>query len=192
MTEKRVWTQLPLCINCPRLCIQERQSQASNAVLWIQSPGLPTVPRNKVTLALTFLIKFQDLPSSSVVQSLQGNAGGAGAMGSIPGLGRSPGGGRGNSLHSSCLDRGAWQATVYGVTKCQIRLKQLSMHVLRHGKNYSLLRVLRGSTTHWNQKESLLKTFSFTEARAWVSTSDSKLFYHIWVTRGLIKPAHRS
>ena len=41
--------------------------------------------------------------------------------GSIPGLGRSPGGGNGNPLQCSCLenlmDRGAWQATVHGVTK---------------------------------------------------------------------------
>ena len=39
--------------------------------------------------------------------------------GSIPGLGRSPGEGTGNPLQYSCLensmDRGAWQATVYGV-----------------------------------------------------------------------------
>ena len=39
----------------------------------------------------------------------------------IPGSGRSPGGGNGNSLQYSCLqnsmDRGAWQATVHKVTK---------------------------------------------------------------------------
>ena len=44
-----------------------------------------------------------------------------------PGLGRSPGGGHGNPLHYSFLenpkDRGAWWATVHGVTKSQIRLK---------------------------------------------------------------------
>ena len=42
-------------------------------------------------------------------------------MGSIPGLGRPPGGGRGDPLQCSCLenlmDRGAWRATVHGVTK---------------------------------------------------------------------------
>ena len=41
--------------------------------------------------------------------------------GLIPGLGRSPGEGNGNLPQYSCLgnpmDRGAWQATVYGVTK---------------------------------------------------------------------------
>ena len=40
---------------------------------------------------------------------------------SIPGLGRSPGGGNGNPLQYSFLenpmDRGAWRATVHGVTK---------------------------------------------------------------------------
>ena len=41
--------------------------------------------------------------------------------GSIPGLGRSPGGGNGNPLQYPCLknpmDRGAWWARVHGVTK---------------------------------------------------------------------------
>ena len=39
----------------------------------------------------------------------------------LPGLGRSPGEGHGNPLQDSCLeipmDRGAWWATVHGVTK---------------------------------------------------------------------------
>ena len=42
----------------------------------------------------------------------------AGDLGSIPGLGRSPGEGHGNPLQYSCLespmDRGAWRATVMG------------------------------------------------------------------------------
>ena len=50
----------------------------------------------------------------------------AGDLGSIPGLGRSPGGRHGNPLQYSCLqnpmDRGAWWATVYGVTKSQTGL----------------------------------------------------------------------
>ena len=49
-----------------------------------------------------------------------------GNPGSIPGSGRSPGEGNGNPLQCSCLensmDRGAWQATVHGVTKSQTRL----------------------------------------------------------------------
>ena len=44
-----------------------------------------------------------------------------GDTGSIPGLGRAPGGGNGNPFQYSCLgnpmDRGAWPAPVRGVTK---------------------------------------------------------------------------
>ena len=57
-------------------------------------------------------------PAGSVVKNPHANAGGAG---SIPGLGRYPGDGNGNPLQYSCLGnhkvRGAWQATVHGVTK---------------------------------------------------------------------------
>ena len=45
---------------------------------------------------------------------------------SIPGLGRTPGEGNGYPLQYSCLensmDRGAWQATVHGLTKSQRQL----------------------------------------------------------------------
>ena len=48
-------------------------------------------------------------------------------LGSIPGLGRSPGERNGNSLHNSCLensmDREAWQAILYGIIKSQTRLR---------------------------------------------------------------------
>ena len=47
--------------------------------------------------------------------------------GSIPGSGRYPGEGTGNPLQYSCLEntmgRGAWKATVNGVTKSQILLR---------------------------------------------------------------------
>ena len=47
----------------------------------------------------------------------------AGDLGSIPGSRRSPGEGNDNPLQYSCLenpvDRGAWRATVHGVTKSQ-------------------------------------------------------------------------
>ena len=55
------------------------------------------------------------------------NAGDTGDSGSVPGLGRSPGKGHGNPLQCSYLenpmDRGAWQATVHGVPKSWIQLK---------------------------------------------------------------------
>ena len=53
-----------------------------------------------------------------------------GDLGSIPGSGRSPGGGNGNPLQYSCLenptDGGAWWATVHGVTKSRTRLSNLT------------------------------------------------------------------
>ena len=49
------------------------------------------------------------------------SASNAGHPGSIPGSGRSPGDENGNPLQYSCrensMDRGAWPATVHGVTK---------------------------------------------------------------------------
>ena len=65
-----------------------------------------------------------------MVKNLPANARDVRDMGSIPGWGRSLGGGHGNPLQYSCLenpmDSGAWWATVHGVTKSQTRLKRLS------------------------------------------------------------------
>ena len=65
-------------------------------------------------------------PGGAVVKNLPANVGDARDTGSIPRWGRSPGGGNGHPLQYSCLgnpmDRGAWWATVQGVTKSRIRL----------------------------------------------------------------------
>ena len=61
---------------------------------------------------------MQGFPGGSVVKNPPTNAEDAG---SIPGLGRSPGEGKGNPLQYSCLgnpmDRGPWLATVHGVVE---------------------------------------------------------------------------
>ena len=58
-----------------------------------------------------------------VVNTPPANVGDTGKADLIPGSGRSPGGGNGNPLQYSCLqnsmDRGAWRATVHGITKSQ-------------------------------------------------------------------------
>ena len=63
------------------------------------------------------------VPHSSVGKESACNTG---ALESIPGSGRSPGGGNGNPLQYSCLenpmDRGAWWAVVSGVAKSWTRL----------------------------------------------------------------------
>ena len=54
----------------------------------------------------------------------------AGDLGSIPGSGRSPGGGNGNPLQYSCrenpMDRGAWWATVHRIPKSWTRLRDFT------------------------------------------------------------------
>ena len=61
-----------------------------------------------------------------VVKNLPVNAGDTKDLGSIPGLGKSPGVGNGTPLPNSCLEdpmgRGAWGAIVHGATKSQVRL----------------------------------------------------------------------
>ena len=73
-----------------------------------------------------------------MVNNLPSNAGYTRDTDSIPGSGRSPGIGNGNPLQYSCLensmDRGVWQATVYGVAKNGI---QLSMHVGAHAHTHT-------------------------------------------------------
>ena len=72
-----------------------------------------------------------------VVKNPPANAEAIGAVGSISGSGRSPGGWHGNPLQYSCLentiDRGAQRATVHGVTKNQTQLKRLHTHTHNAG-----------------------------------------------------------
>ena len=64
---------------------------------------------------------------SLVVKNVSADEGDIREVGSIPGWGRSPGIGNGNLLQYSYLenstDRGAWWATVHGVTKSQTLMK---------------------------------------------------------------------
>ena len=70
-----------------------------------------------------------------MVKNLSANAGDVRDTGSIPRLGRAPGGGRSNPLQCSCLenslDRGARWATVHRVTQSQTEMKELSTYA-RH------------------------------------------------------------
>ena len=66
-------------------------------------------------------------PHSSIGKESACNAEDSGLT---PGSGRSPGEGNGNPLQYSCLEnpmeRGAWQATLHGVTKSQTRLRDFT------------------------------------------------------------------
>ena len=89
-----------------------------------------------------------------VVKNPSANAGDIRDLGSIPGSGRSPRGEHGNPLQYSCLEnpmgRGAWRATVHGVTKSCIRLKWLSTQSRPHhdNHNFRLLNDCHGSSSN--------------------------------------------
>ena len=105
--------QVPICLS----------SQGSSAfhgrILW-QHPG------KAVLLLLSFSTDVQGFPGGTRLKNQPAKAGDIRDVGLIPGSGRSPRGGHGNSLQYSWLenlmDRGAWEATVHGVTESQTRL----------------------------------------------------------------------
>ena len=72
-------------------------------------------------------------PGGSSSKESTCDTGTTGDSGLILGSGRSPGGGHCNPLQYSCLEnpmgKGVWQATVHGVAKSRIPLKQLSIHI---------------------------------------------------------------
>ena len=86
----------------------------------------------------TGAILIRGFPHSSVGRESAYNAG---DQGSISGLGRSPGEGNGNPLHYSCLenpmDRGAWQATVHGVTRVGHHLADKPPMLVRKRRKFS-------------------------------------------------------
>ena len=73
---------------------------------------------------------FQSQPGFFTVSEVKVSACNAGDLGSIPGSGRFPGEGNGNSLQYSCLenpmDGGAWWATVHRVAKSRTRLRDFT------------------------------------------------------------------
>ena len=92
-------------------------------ILKSRDVNLPT--KVHIVKAMSKLVKVFPvvIPDGSEVKASACNSG---DMGSIPGLGRSPGEGNGNPLQYPCLenimDRGAWWAAVHGVTKGRARL----------------------------------------------------------------------
>ena len=77
-----------------------------------------------------------------VVRNPPANAGDAGAVGSIPGSARSPGGGNANPLQYSCLEnlmnRGAWWSTAHGVANSSTRMSTHTKNpVKRVGSSFS-------------------------------------------------------
>ena len=75
-------------------------------------------PEQHIALFMQVFTVFRGFPGGSEVKASASNAG---DLGSIPGLGRSPGEGNGKPLQYSCLenpmDSEAWKGTVHGVAE---------------------------------------------------------------------------
>ena len=100
--------------------------------------------------------------------------------GSIPGLGRSPGGGLGNPFQYSCLENFHGQRSLegynHGVTKSQTRLKWLSMHAHTHA------RVTRQETVMLLSKEDFSLLWSLSsrkQSRTFSPVDKSRGFFHL-------------
>ena len=90
------------------------------------SPGDLPDPGIKPASLMSPVFAGEFFTTDPLVAQSEESACNAGDLGSIPGSGRSPGGGNGYPLQYSCLEnsmnRGAWWAAVHGVTKSRTRL----------------------------------------------------------------------
>ena len=86
------------------------------------------LPKTRVSCVSVFSFLKWDFTHGASAQHPPANAEDSRDVGSVPGLGRSPGGGNGNPLQYSCLKnpmaRGAWWATDRGATKGRTRLSE--------------------------------------------------------------------
>ena len=123
--------------------------------LMISLVNLHDVPYNKIQLKVPSTIC--DFPGGSDSKASVYNTG---DPGSIPGLGRSPGEGNGNPLQYSCLenpmDRGAWWATIRGVSKGWTRLSHFtsapSMKCLDGGRGLGTPNLIKPPDLSINRK----------------------------------------
>ena len=119
--------------SCPQF------SACESLLIFQDPPQIPLYNLKSFLLAFVFFYFFTVIFTFHwaslvllMVENPPASAGGIRDTGSIPGSGRSPGGGHGNPLQYSCLenpmDRGAWRAMVRGVAQSQTQLTQLSVH----------------------------------------------------------------
>ena len=86
-----------------------------------REPG--ALPKTRVSCGSVFSFLKWDFTRGASAKNPPANAENSRDAGSVPGSGRSPGGGNGNPLQYAYLgnpmDRGAWWAAVHGVAKSQ-------------------------------------------------------------------------
>ena len=117
------------CINLETTC-NKTKSKRCPYILGRQALPMkftckyPVKPRSVLEI---WVSTFAAFPSTGFPGGSDGNvdsACNAGDLGSIPGLGRSPGEGNGYLLQypslENSIDRGTWQVTVHGVTKSRL------------------------------------------------------------------------
>ena len=125
-------------------------------------------------------------PGGTSGKDLPADAGDTGAVGLIPGWGRSPGGGNDDLLQHSCLenptDRGAWPATVHRVGNNQIQLSDKA-HIHRKNRHLSISAEVKinghplsstesESPFHSNHLRPREQASAYKEERVYVSSSD--------------------
>ena len=117
--------------------LMRKKKKKPSGYLWVESIG--NCSSFFSTYFYIFIFKFYLFlflamlgasQMSLVVKNPPPNAGDLRNMGSIPGSGRSPGGGNSNPFQFSCLenpmDRRAWRVMVHRVEESQTQLKRLS------------------------------------------------------------------
>ena len=121
MSELVVWTRVLQFLSTSRASLVPNESRALGYRAWGDT-HTPSEHQGLLLLPIeSFLRCFRASQVALVVKNPPANVGDAGDGGSIPGWGRSPGVGNGNPFHYPCLEnskgRGAWRATVHGVSK---------------------------------------------------------------------------
>ena len=110
-----------------KLCDCERTQHCSGRLAWKTGDGRASVDEMNLNGKWEALRVGPDFPGGSDGKA---SACSVGDLGSIPGLGRSPGEGNSNPLQHSCLenpmDRGAWWVTVHGVTKSRTQMSDFT------------------------------------------------------------------
>ena len=114
---------------CKESDMIERLSSTATIVKGFSGTRYLVMPKQYITSH----ISYSASPVALVVKNLPANAGGIRDVGLIPGLGRSPKWGHGNSILlarilENPMDRGVWWTTAHGVAKSQTQMKQLSTH----------------------------------------------------------------
>ena len=121
-------------------------------------------------------------PGGSVVKNPPANVG---DTGSVPGSGRSPGGGHSNPLQYSCLenpmDRGAWWATVHEVTESQTQMSDwaqaqacFSQLMKFHLSEYSFPHFSYILKSIWNYKNCIPNTWPP------INCAVSPVWWNVW------------